>query len=387
MRILRVIASMDPVNGGPCQGIRNSVPAQEIIGVQSEVLCFDAPDAYFLSQDEFQVHAIGPAVGPYAYCSKLRPWLLENMLRFDVVIIHGLWLYNGYGTYKIWQSLKKQNPSWPRLYLMPHGMLDPYFQAATRRKLKAIRNWIFWKLIERKVVNGVDGVLFTCEEELLLARRTFKPYYPKREINVGYGIQLPPMTAYFNKSEFFEICPHVKSKSFLLFLSRIHPKKGVDILIKAYLRLKEESKDVPDLVIAGPGIETLYGSKLKKMAKGATIHFPGMLEGTAKWGAFSSCEAFILPSHQENFGISVVEAMACGKPVLISNQVNIWREIEKANAGLICEDTEEGILAMLKYWTKEADESKNAMGIRASQVFETHYAIDKAAARMIDCVQ
>lgn len=387
MRILRVIATMDPVYGGPCQGIRNSIPAQELLGVESEVLSFDAPDAYFLLQDKFQIHAIGPAVGPYAYCSGLRPWLKKNLLRFDVVIIHGLWLYNSYGTYKVWQSLKNQNPIVPRLYLMPHGMLDPYFQKAPGRKLKAIRNWIFWRFLERKVINGVDGVLFTCEEELLLARTTFKPYHPKAEINIGYGIQLPPQISCTNSAKFYEKCPAVKLKSFWLFLSRIHPKKGVDILIMAYLRLKQEMKDIPDLVIAGPGMDTIYGSKLKEMAKGAPIHFPGMLEGETKWEAFSSCEAFILPSHQENFGIAVVEAMACKKPVLITNQVNIWREIEKANAGLICEDTEAGVFAMLKYWTKEADESKKAMGIRASKVFETHYAIDKAAARMIACVQ
>lgn len=387
MRILRVIASMDPINGGPCQGIRNSIPAQEIFGVESEVLCFDAPNAYFLKQDNFLTHAIGPAVGPYAYCSRLSSWLKENLLRFDVVIIHGLWLYNSYGTYKVWKALKKKNPIAPRLYVMPHGMLDPYFQEAPGRKLKAIRNRIFWNLLERKVVNGVDGVLFTCKEELILARKTFKRYHPKGEINVGYGIQLPPRKTYINSKKFYEKCPEVKYKSFYLFLSRIHPKKGVDLLIKAYLRLKQEMKNIPDLVIAGPGLQTAYGNNLQELAKGSPIHFPGMLEGAEKWGAFSCCEAFILPSHQENFGIAVVEAMACSRPVLITKQVNIWREIEMANAGLICEDTEEGILAMLKYWANEANENKRAMGVRAAMVFQDHYAIEKAAARMIACVQ
>lgn len=387
MKILRVIASMDPINGGPCQGIRNSIPAQEIFGVINEVLCFDPPDASFLSKDNFPTYTIGPAVGPYAYCSGLRRWLNQNLIGFDVVIIHGLWLYNSYGTYKVWQEFRNKKKRVPRLYLMPHGMLDPYFQKAPDRKLKAIRNWIFWKLLEKRVVNGVDGILFTCEQELLLARKTFKPYHPRMEINVGYGIQLPPQFSFSNSDKFYQLCPPVKTNSFWLYLSRIHPKKGVDILVKAYLRLKQKVFDIPDLVIAGPGRDSTYGKKLKDLARGSSIHFPGMLEGGTKWGAFSSCEAFILPSHQENFGIAVVEAMACNKPVLISNQVNIWREIEKEEAGLICEDTEEGVLAMLEYWIKQADARKELMGLNARKLYETNYAIDKAAARMIAGIQ
>lgn len=387
MRVLRVIASMDPVNGGPCQGIRNSIPALEIFGVDSEVLCFDAPDSPFLEKDKFQIHLIGPAVGPYAYCSKLRPWLKRNLLRFDVVIIHGLWLYNSFGTYKVWQFLKRTNSKIPRLYIMPHGMLDPYFQRSPGRKIKAIRNWLFWKFLEGKVVNGVDGVLFTCEEELLLARKTFHPYHPRTEINIGYGIQLPPKNSLSNRRKFYQKCPEVKNKTFWLFLSRIHPKKGVDNLIRAYVRLKEEMLEIPDLVIAGPGLETGYGKRLKELAKGNHVHFPGMVEGEAKWGAFYSCEAMILPSHQENFGIAVVEAMACGKPVLITNRVNIWREIQNANAGLVCGDTEEGIMNMLIYWSKETDNRKKEMGKNALEVFQRKFVVDQAAKKMLACVQ
>ena len=387
MKILRVISSMHPENGGPCQGIRNSIPAQEFLGVESDVLCFDAPSAPFLAKENLKIHAIGPAQGPYSYCSRLSSWLKINLLSFDVVIIHGLWLYNSYGTYKVWRYFKNKGFRVPKLYVMPHGMLDPYFQKARNRRFKALRNWAFWKLIEHRVINGADGVLFTCEQELLLAREAFTPYKPKAEIDIGYGIQFPPGHDIKFTQSFMRKCPGIKDRPYFLFLSRIHPKKGVDLLISAYLKLKKEYKTIPDLVIAGPGLDTIFGKAIQEMAINQPIYFPGMLEGDIKWGAFYGCEAFILPSHQENFGIAVVEAMACAKPVLISNQVNIWREIEKANAGLICEDTEAGVLAMLKYWTKEAEENKKTMGIRASKVFKTHYAIDKAAARMIACVQ
>ena len=188
----------------------------------------------------------------------------------------------------------------PKLYLMPHGMLDPYFQRAKSRRLKAIRNWIFWKLIEGKVINGADGVLFTCKDELLLARETFDPYHPKAEINVGYGIQLPPLFEQDFRKSFLEKCPELENKPYWLFLSRIHPKKGTDLLLKSYLKLKMKYIDIPALVIAGPGLDTPYGKELQHLAKDSLIYFPGMLEGSTKWGAFYGCEAFILPSHQEN---------------------------------------------------------------------------------------
>src|SRR5690606_13654692 len=147
---------------------------------------------------------------------------------------------------------------------------------------------------------------------------------------------------------FLEKCPEVRSKKYWLFLSRIHQKKGVDMLISAYVKLKTLYPDIPDLVIAGPGSETTSGKSLRRAAEGQNIHFPGMLTGNAKWGAFYGAECYILPSHQENFGIAIVEALACAKPVLISDQINIWREIKNGEGGLISRDTEKGVYALLE---------------------------------------
>lgn len=386
-KILRVITSMNPENGGPCQGIRNSIPALKKLGVYNEVVCFDSPDASFLGSDDFTIHAIGPSKGPYAYCPLMQEWLLNNFDRFDAVIIHGLWLYNNYGTYAAWKKYKNKNANAPApaLYVMPHGMLDPYFQKAPERRVKAVRNAIFWALFEKKAVNGATGVLFTCEEELLLARQTFKNYLPNKELNVGYGIQYPPEYTTAMEEAFIDKCPEVSNKPFILFLSRIHQKKGVDLLIKAYLKLKENNADIAPLVIAGPGLDTDFGQEIQALAKNDNnIYFPGMLTGNAKWGAFYACEAFILPSHQENFGISVVEAMACSSPVLISKQVNIWREINNGNAGIIDQDTEEGTYKILLQWCNLTNDDKKQMGTNALTVFKENFTIEKAAAQMID---
>jgi len=378
MKILRVIASMNPEHGGPCQGIRNSIPALQLLGVENEVVCFDSPDAGYLGMDGFAIHAIGPAKSPYAYCAALQPWLMENFARFDAVIIHGLWLHNSYGTYKAWKSFKKNNSKFPKLFVMPHGMLDPYFQKAKDRKVKAIRNWLFWKLFENKVVNKSSGVLFTCQEELLLARQPFTPYNPNAELNVGYGIPNPVAFSQQMLTAFYDKCPQVANKPYIVFLSRIHPKKGVDLLINAYNTLYKNNKTIPALVIAGPGLDTDYGKQLKATA-GDNIYFPGMLGGSSKWGAFYCSEAFILPSHQENFGIAVVEAMAAGKAVIISDQVNIWREIKDGNGGIIIKDTQEGALSGLEQWVNLTQDQKTAMGVNAQNTYKKFFSIEQAA--------
>ncbi len=409
---------MDPSHGGPCQGIRNAIPALEAWGVHNEVVSLDAPGAAFLGKDPFPVHATGPSGKGWRYSSKLIPWLLENLLRFDAVIVHGLWLYHSYAVSKAIRRLKYLQGTIgkakvPKLYIMPHGMLDPYFQQAPERKLKAIRNWIYYKLIEGSVINKADAVLFTCEEELQLAQLPFTPYKPKREINIGYGIAEPPAYTSTMQNAFLEKCPGLNKRPFILFLSRLHNKKGVDLLITAYANFlkskaitdhanitnqKSTISDIikdqlsPALVIAGPGLETKYGNELQQFVIKSpelkeSVFFTGMLSGNAKWGAFYGCETFILPSHQENFGIAVVEALACNKPVLISNKVNIWREIEASGGGIVANDTIEGINELLFRWNHISPEEKNSMGKKARYCYENNFSITCVAERFMQKLQ
>ena len=378
---------MDPRSGGPCEGIRNSIPAMEKLGVENEVLCFDNPDAEFVKDQGFQIYPIGPAKGPYAFCAGFGSWLKQNLTNYDVVIIHGLWLYNSYGTLRIWKRMKLKGQKIPLLFVMPHGMLDPYFQRSRQRLFKAIRNWLFWKLLEKEVVNGASGLLFTCEQELLLARETFRPYFPKAEFNVGYGIETPPVAEDGFSESFLKACPEVKERSYWLYLSRIHPKKGIDNLIKAYVKLKDEDGNIPDLVVAGPGRESPFGKNMVKLAEGYPVHFPGMLKGSSKWGAFIHADTFVLPSHQENFGIAVVEALACGKCVLISNKVNIYREIEKEEAGLIKNDSLSDTFFLLKEYHQLAPEEKVVMGKNAKNLFLKKYRIKEAAKQMLQVLE
>ena len=400
MNLLHVISSMNPATGGPCQGIRNSNQSLSNLGVHREVVCLDDPSASFLGHDPFPNHAVGPGKGTWHYSQKLIPWLLENFHRFDVIIVNGLWQYHGYAVRKALDLYKKErsvngasNKIVPKLFIMPHGMLDPYFQRAKSRKLKSIRNWFYWKLIEKKVVNEADGILFTCEEELRLARQTFREYNPKRELNVGYGIEAPPAFSELMKSEFLKKLPYLKDKRFLLFLSRVNEKKGVDLLITAYINFANANPglQLPKLVIAGPNSETKYGKEMQLLAfdlkkNSDNIFFTGMLSGNVKWGAIYGCEAFILPSHQENFGIAVAEALACSKPVLISDQVNIWREIEFAQGGIIKKDSLDGTADLLETWLTLSADEKRLMGQNAFRCFDESFKVKLAAEKFYHAI-
>jgi glycosyltransferase involved in cell wall biosynthesis len=413
MRILHVVDTIDLKKGGVSQAVRTIALQLAGLGIVNEVVTLDVPDDY--SETGYTIHGLGPSKGPWSYSKALVPWLMGNFNRFDTIIIHGLWLYQGFALRRALERYRKSSgKEVPNVYVMPHGMLDPYFQRAKGRKMKAIRNWAYWKLVESKLVNNAAGILFTCKQECILANKPFAPYHPKRELIVGLGVAEPPEFSHTMANAFHRLCPELKQGSYILFLGRVDPKKGVDMLLSAYEKLlverigmevrqraltvemyayedQKQGGEYPKLVIAGPGMSTSYGKALQKMVEGSPflkhhVFFPGMLEADEKWGAFYGCEAFILPSHQENFGIAVVEALACGKPVLISKQVNIFAEITQANAGIVGDDTIAGTHHALKTWVSLPEMQRTRMQVQARRCFASHFATGTVIRRLVNAI-
>jgi glycosyltransferase involved in cell wall biosynthesis len=357
--------------------VRNlAARAEEGGGATVEVVCLDDPTSDYLSRENLCVHALGKGRKSWGYHEALRPWLETNLPGFDAVILNGLWQYHGYAL-----SDMARRPASPPYFVFPHGMLDPWFQHAAGRRLKALRNWFYWKLIEQHVIRRAEAVLFTCAEEMRLARDTFRPYQPKHQVSVGFGATPPPPYQNDMKVAFLNACPGAKDLPYLLFLGRIHPKKGVHFLIEAYAAVCRSAVGAPPkLVIAGPEAEAPYGRKLQKLASQicppASVFWPGMLAGNAKWGALYHCAASVLPSHQENFGISVVETLACGRPVLVSNQVNICREIKEDGAGLVGNNSVAGATQLLLDWENLTPEAKSNMAAQAQPCFQRRFSID-----------
>ncbi len=390
MKMLHLIGSMNANTGGPCQMIRNIAPAFLAHGHILEVVCLDDAGSAYLSEDAFRIHALGPGRGPWNYHPKLIPWLKERLPEYDAVILHGLWQFPGYA---LWQAT--QHGDAPPYYIFPHGMLDPWFQKLSVRPVKALRNWVYWKAIQHRIVSQSAGLLFTCEEEQRLARLPFRPYHPAKEVVVGLGIPEPPQYHEGMNGAFAERCPGIKGAKYFLFLGRIHPKKGVDLLIKAFAHMSR-FESVPGqepasrLVIAGPGLDALYGREMQRIAAqicpADSVLWPGMLAGDAKWGALYNAEAFALASHQENFGIAVVEALACGKPVLISSQINIWREIKEDRAGLVMEDTLHGTKELFRQWKHFSPDKKKQMQDAARACYKNRFGIAPAYEKLLDAL-
>lgn len=383
MRVLRIINTMNPTTGGPCQGIRNSVPTLKTLGVKTDVLTMDDPEEKFVTTDPFPVYAIGRAKTPWGYNANLKAWLGKYADVYDVIIVHGLWLYHSFASVKVVAEIAPAKR--PLIYIMPHGMLDPYFQKSGERRLKALRNELYWRLLEGPTVRRADGLLFTTGEELELARHTFPGYRPKAELNVSYGVPKPPVRSESMMEAFYDRFPLLKDKPFLLFLSRIHTKKGLDILVDAYQSLIRAGKSLPPLLIAGPGWDTPFGQQIKaKIGSESTILPSDLLSGDLKWGAFYGSEAFVLPSHQENFGIAVAEALACGKPVLTTDKVNIWRELKAGGGALIAEDNRESFEAILGEWVQLNDLDKQFISKKAADTYDTYFSVEIAAKKMYD---
>ena len=182
--------------------------------------------------------------------------------------------------------------------------------------------------------------------------------------------------------------PALGERSFLLFLSRIHPKKGCDILIRAFARIASAYPDL-DLVMAGPD-QVGWRLTLEGIARvegiAARVHWPGMVKGDVKWGAYRAAEAFVLPSHSENFGMVVAEALACNLPVLITKKVNIWREVEAGGGGLVSRDEVDDFTRILRKFLAMSDDEKNQMGGRSRAVFVEHFEINSVAKKMLDII-
>jgi glycosyltransferase involved in cell wall biosynthesis len=339
--------------------------------VETEVVTTDSPESSYLNDLGFPVHALGPARFGYRYAPRLLPWLRANRHRFDGVIVHGMWQYPGYA---VWRSMAGRVP----YFVFPHGMLDPYFKRAF--PLKHIKKWPYWLAVDFWVLRRAARVLFTCEAEAQLAKKSFW-LHRWRPVVVPFGAVPSEGDPATQREAFLQAHPELRGVRFLLFLGRIHPKKGCDLLVEAFLKIAHREPSL-HLVMAGPdqqGWSAKLEAQVAAAGLSARVHWPGMLSGDIKWGAFYAAEAFVLPSHQENFGIAVAEALSCGIPVLLSDKVNIAAEIAADRAGLMESDTQDGTLGLLTSWLDTPPERRHALSVAALETFHRRYDMREGA--------
>lgn len=383
MKVLNCVHSLDPAGGGPAQLIGQLLILQHITDeIEVEAACLDPPDAPWLKDMEAsKVHALGPGFLKFGYSPRFLPFI-KGCRDFDLIVVHGLWQYHAMA---VWLALKHTS----RPYVVfPHGMLDPWFNE--RYPLKHLKKALYWWLIQYRILRDAKLVLFTAEEERILAARSFSPYHCKEYV-LGLGTKEPDGDADSQIELFFKQYPQLKGKRILLFLSRIHEKKGCDLLLEAFASLVKDYEDL-HLVMAGPCADD-YAQRLKEQfslhhgAHKERITWTGMMVGDRKWGALRAADAFILPSHQENFGQAVSEALSCNTPVLISRKINIWREIQEDGAGLVASDTLAGTFELLNSWLNISADDRETMRSKARLCYEKRFQFKSFWTRYLSIVK
>ncbi len=356
MRFLHLIRSIRLEGGGPAEHLRLLMKSYQQAGHVAEITSLDPPGTP-VTGFSAPVHLLGRRSDGYGYSPLLRPWLRQNAQNFDGVVVDGLWQYHGYAALR---ELRGLHP----YAVFPHGMLDPWFNRTY--PLKKLKKLPYWALVEGPMLRGSEAVLFTSSVERDLAPQSF-PWSRWHSEVVPFGTSGPPGDAAEEIAAFRTQVPQVGEDPFLLFAGRLHPKKGCDLLLQAYAAVHEKTP-LPKLVFAGPD-SVGWQAELQRLAEALGVAkrvvWAGMLLGAEKWGAFRAAEALVLPSHQENFGIVVAEALSCGTPVLISNQVNIFQDVQRHAAGLVEPDTLVGTMRLLSAWGELSQEQQQQMSHRA----------------------
>ena len=298
----------------------------------------------------------------------------EAVGRADVVHLHTLW-------HPLNAIARKACARHGRNYvMMPHGMLDPYSLGQKRWRKR-----IYLAASERRNLQGASRLIFTTFHEQQAARESLT-WLGAGEI-IPLGADSPPdMPRQTARQAFISLFPQVANRRCLIFLGRIHPKKGLERLLTVLPKISRRHPSIL-LIIAGDG-EQSDVRDLKNLVHsrnlGSRVLFTGMVEGEAKWSALACAEVFVLPSRQENFAISVAEAMHSGVPVVITNKVNSWPFVEKAQAGFVIEEdnAESGLAKRLDELLSDPDRAR-CMGSRGKNFAKEHFSWQRVTRDMI----
>jgi glycosyltransferase involved in cell wall biosynthesis len=361
---------MNPARGGVVEAVNQAALSFNDEKTQMDVLCLDDPGApWIMENNSYIIHALGEGKTAYGFHFSYLNWLRKYARDYDVVVIDGLWQFLVIGGYVL--KLVKVP-----YCLFIHGMLSPYFN---KDKLKYIKKIPFWFLIERNVIAMANAIIFTCEEEKKLAERSL-PFYRGASVVATHGVEGVVEESDILADSFLSVFESLKDKKIILYLSRIHEIKGIDLLVDALSKIKNLPDDFV-LAIAGPdsnGLKAKLTAQIEKQGLSDRVVWLGMLSGDVKWGAYHAADVFVLPSHQENFGIVVAEALSTATPVLITNKVNIWREIDAAGAGFVENDDIAGVEGLLNRWLSLSNTEKTEMSDRAKTCYETNFSTQSA---------
>jgi glycosyltransferase involved in cell wall biosynthesis len=382
LRILQIVPSLSLVYGGPSQmvlGLSKGLAAQNIevtiltTNANGDIgqAPLDVPLNQAITQDGYQIR--------YFHCSPFRrykfsigllSWLFQHAQEYDLAHIHALFSPVSSAAALIARS--KQLP----YILRPLGTLDP----ADLQKKKQLKR-LYATLVERSNLAGAAAVHFTSDQEAKVSERFGAV---TRDIVLPLGVELP------NPGLTQLQLGIPVGQPIVLFMSRIDPKKGLDLLLPALEKLLAEGVGFHFVLAGANPQDPAYEEQIRSLIQASPLSncttITGFVSGAAKTQLLQAADLFVLPSYYENFGIAVAEAMAAGVPVVVSDQVHIWQEIERAQAGWICACEVDSLTKQLR--AALCDSANRAYrGTKAQAHALSHYSWQAIAQQMVQVYQ
>ena len=356
MKVLHYIPSIDRSSGGTTAYIQ--LLANEL-GKLTELHIVSHKEKHPINIKNSTIHYISPSV----LNGMKKEWkTLLQEIHPDIIHINCCWMPGCAFTQKWAQQLGY------KVVLTPHGMLEPWIikRHHWTKKIPALL------LYQKRAIIKADYLHATAKSE---KENLLKLGYNNKIEIIANGIEVKNIalkTSWNRKKE-------------ILFLSRIHIKKGINFLIEATANLKTELQGYT-INIAGE-CEESYINELKQLASKLgvenLIHFIGGVYGDKKWELFKKADLFVLPTHSENFGIVVAEALACGTPV-ITTQGTPWQELESYHCGWWTEIGTEATTKALKEFLQCTETQLEQMGKNGRKLIEEKYSSQKVAQDMVE---
>jgi len=346
VRVCHAISGLDHRLGGPVHAMLGLASNQRHAGLDVTIVSSRREGDDDAIADELiaagvEVMHIGPVHGALGRHPDMASIVMDQVERADIVHIHAVWDEIQH------VAATAAHGTLTPFIIRPCGMLDPWCLAQGRFKKR-----IYMALRLRRHLDRAARIHFTTatERELVMEPLRLRST-PIVEPN---GVVLSEFDDLPAPGTFRTAFPAVGDRPIILFLSRLHRKKGLDVLIPAFARA-----DVGDaaLVLVGPddrGYQATVEAMIDEHGVRDRVVLTGLLRGVDRLAAFVDAEIFVLPSYQENFGVAVIEALAAGLPVIISDQVNIHDEITRAHVGDVTRTDVDEFASAMTRWMNDA---------------------------------
>jgi len=384
MRILQIIPSISPVYGGPSQMVLGLSAALARKNVEVTILTtdsngdagqapLDVPLDRPVDRDGYQIRYFRCApFRRYKFSLELLRWLGKHAAEFDLAHIHAL-----FSPVSSCAAFVARSHHLPYI-LRPLGTLDP----ADLQK-KRLLKLIYAALLEKPNIAGAAAIHFTSTQEAKISARFG---VSTRDLVIPLGV----VTNVTDKLSAIDTDKSSVEIPQILFMSRIDPKKGLNLLIPALENLLAEGIKFKFILAGGNPQDPDYEGKIKAQIEASPINLhttiTGFVTGDRKASLLQNADLFVLPSYYENFGIAVAEAMAAGIPVVISEGVYIWEDVQKAQAGWVCSLTVESLTEMLRLALKDKAE-RQRKGLKAKECALKEYSWSAIAQQTIQAYQ